>query len=69
MKVTTNPRKKKVMSRFKSDFLRTLDERGFIHQISDEAGLDELFAKETVTAYIGYDPTAPSFTRVASFRS
>ncbi|AYD01234.1 tyrosine--tRNA ligase [Neorhizobium sp. NCHU2750] len=48
------------MSRFKSDFLRTLDERGFIHQISDEAGLDELFAKEIVTAYIGYDPTAPS---------
>ena len=48
------------MSRFKSDFLRTLDERGFIHQISDEAGLDELFAKETVSAYIGYDPTASS---------
>lgn len=48
------------MSRFKSDFLHTLDERGFIHQISDEAGLDALFAKETVTAYIGYDPTAPS---------
>lgn len=48
------------MSRFKSDFLRTLDERGFIHQISDETGLDELFMKETVTAYIGFDPTAPS---------
>ncbi|MCX8997802.1 tyrosine--tRNA ligase [Rhizobiaceae bacterium BDR2-2] len=48
------------MSRFKSDFLRTLDERGFIHQISDETGLDELFARETVTAYIGFDPTAPS---------
>lgn len=48
------------MSRFKSDFLRTLDERGFIHQVSDEAGLDELCAKETVTAYIGFDPTAPS---------
>lgn len=48
------------MSKFRSDFLRTLDERGFIHQISDEAGLDELFAKETVTAYIGFDPTAPS---------
>ena len=48
------------MSRFKSDFLRTLDERGFIHQVSDEAGLDELFAKETVSGYIGYDPTAPS---------
>lgn len=48
------------MSRFKSDFLHTLNERGFIHQISDELGLDELFAKETVTAYIGFDPTAPS---------
>ncbi|MGO8097730.1 tyrosine--tRNA ligase [Rhizobium leguminosarum] len=48
------------MSEFKSDFLRTLKERGFIHQISDESGLDHLFAKETVTAYIGYDPTASS---------
>jgi tyrosyl-tRNA synthetase len=48
------------MSRFKSDFLRTLDERGFLHQISDESGLDELFSKEIVTAYIGFDPTAPS---------
>ncbi|MBX4937591.1 tyrosine--tRNA ligase [Rhizobium binae] len=48
------------MSEFKSDFLRTLKERGFIHQISDERGLDDLFAKETVTAYIGYDPTASS---------
>ena len=48
------------MSGFKSDFLRTLSERGFIHQISDESGLDDLLAKETVTAYIGYDPTASS---------
>ncbi|MCC0043742.1 MAG: tyrosine--tRNA ligase [Brucellaceae bacterium] len=48
------------MSAFKSDFLRTLSERGFIHQISDETGLDELFAKETVTAYIGFDATAKS---------
>lgn len=48
------------MSSFKSDFLRTLSERGFIHQISDESGLDALFAKDTVTAYIGFDPTAPS---------
>ena len=48
------------MSRFKSDFLRVLDERGFIHQISDETGLDELFCKETVSAYIGFDPTAAS---------
>ncbi|KFB09902.1 tyrosine--tRNA ligase [Nitratireductor basaltis] len=48
------------MSEFKSDFLRTLSERGFIHQTSDDSGLDELFSKETVTAYIGFDPTAPS---------
>ncbi|MBN9047031.1 MAG: tyrosine--tRNA ligase [Rhizobiales bacterium] len=48
------------MSGFKSDFLRTLSERGFIHQISDESGLDDLLAKETVTAYIGFDPTAAS---------
>jgi len=45
---------------FKSDFLRVMQERGFIHQISDETGLDDLLAKEKVTAYIGYDPTASS---------
>lgn len=48
------------MSRFKSDFLHVMEERGFIHQISDEKELDELFTKETVTGYIGFDPTAPS---------
>ena len=48
------------MSAFKSDFLRVMSERGFIHQISDEAGLDELFHTETVTAYIGFDATAKS---------
>ncbi len=48
------------MSAFKSDFLRILAERGFIHQTSDDAGLDKLFATETVSAYIGFDPTASS---------
>ncbi|GAB4065770.1 tyrosine--tRNA ligase [Ancylobacter sonchi] len=48
------------MTTFRSDFLRTLTERGFVHQISDPEGLDKLFATETVTAYIGFDPTAPS---------
>ncbi|GLK82628.1 tyrosine--tRNA ligase [Ancylobacter defluvii] len=48
------------MTTFRSDFLRTLSERGFVHQISDPEGLDTLFATETVTAYIGFDPTAPS---------
>ena len=48
------------MSAFRSDFLRVMSERGFIHQISDEAGLDRLFSTETVTAYVGYDATATS---------
>ncbi|MGI9352413.1 MAG: tyrosine--tRNA ligase [Rhizobiaceae bacterium] len=48
------------MPAFKSDFLQTLSERGFIHQISDETGLDELLAKEMTTAYIGFDATASS---------
>jgi tyrosyl-tRNA synthetase len=49
-----------IMSKFKSDFLHILSERGFIHQMSDETGLDDLLSKESVTAYIGYDPTASS---------
>ena len=48
------------MSAFKSDFLRIMSERGFIHQTSDDAALDGLFAKEVVTAYIGFDATAKS---------
>ena len=48
------------MSAFKSEFLHILSERGFIHQISDDAGLDDLFARETVSAYIGFDATAKS---------
>ncbi len=48
------------MSAFKSDFLRIMSERGFIHQISDERGLDELFRTESVSAYIGFDATAKS---------
>ena len=48
------------MPAFKSDFLRIMSERGFIHQTSDDAALDDLFAKEVVTAYIGFDATAKS---------
>jgi len=48
------------MTAFKSDFLRTLKERGFIHQVSDENGLDDLLTKESVSAYIGFDATAKS---------
>ncbi|MCO5129205.1 MAG: tyrosine--tRNA ligase [Xanthobacteraceae bacterium] len=48
------------MTAFKSDFLRLLQERGFIHQISDPESLDALAAKGEVVAYVGYDCTAPS---------
>ncbi|MET3906836.1 tyrosyl-tRNA synthetase [Bradyrhizobium sp. S3.3.6] len=48
------------MTAFKSDFLNTLQERGFIHQCSDFEGLDALAAKGEAIAYVGYDCTAPS---------
>jgi tyrosyl-tRNA synthetase len=48
------------MSPFKSDFLNTLQDRGFIHQCSDFEGLDALAAKGEAIAYVGYDCTAPS---------
>ena len=48
------------MSDYKSDFLRTLSERGYIHQISDAAGLDQAALDKRVMAYVGYDCTAPS---------
>jgi tyrosyl-tRNA synthetase len=48
------------MSIFKSDFLNTLQQRGFIHQCSDFEGLDRLAAKGQATGYVGYDCTAPS---------
>ncbi|MCL2049967.1 MAG: tyrosine--tRNA ligase [Defluviitaleaceae bacterium] len=39
-----------------------LNERGFIAQCTHEDELRELMAKEPVTFYIGYDPTADSLT-------
>ncbi len=48
------------MNAFKSDFLQTLAARGFIHQTSDDSGLDDLFASQSVTGYIGFDATASS---------
>jgi tyrosyl-tRNA synthetase len=48
------------MAKFKSDFLNVLSERGFVHQISDEAGVDALAARAELVGYVGYDCTAPS---------
>jgi len=48
------------MKTYKSEFLRTLAERGFLHQCTNIDALDELMERENVTAYIGFDCTAPS---------
>jgi tyrosyl-tRNA synthetase len=45
---------------FQSELLRVLDERGYIHQLTDAEALDALAAREMVPGYIGFDPTAPS---------
>jgi tyrosyl-tRNA synthetase len=48
------------MTAYKSDLLKLLDERGYIHQVTDAAALDSLALKGPVTGYIGFDATAPS---------
>ncbi len=48
------------MQSYSSTLMRLLDERGYIHQATDPQGLDAMAAKEVVTAYIGFDATAPS---------
>ncbi len=48
------------MSKFKSEFLNTLSERGFIHQISDSEALDAAAVAGPITGYIGFDATAAS---------
>src|SRR5216684_1406494 len=48
------------MSAYKSEFLHILASRGFIHQISEPEALDARVRASTITAYIGFDCTAPS---------
>jgi tyrosyl-tRNA synthetase len=48
------------MSTYESALLRLLEERGYIHQLTDAAGLDALAAKQIVPGYVGFDATAPS---------
>ena len=48
------------MSEFQSSLLRLLDERGYIHQLTDAEGLDALAQRQVVPGYIGFDATAPS---------
>lgn len=44
----------------KRNVFDVLQERGFIEQVTHEEELRELFDKESVTFYIGFDPTADS---------
>jgi tyrosyl-tRNA synthetase len=48
------------MSAHNSSFLRVLNDRGYVHQITDAAALDALAQAGPVTGYIGFDCTAPS---------
>ena len=48
------------MSAYQSSLMRLFDERGYIHQATDAAGLDALTAKQIIPAYVGFDATAPS---------
>jgi tyrosyl-tRNA synthetase len=49
-----------IASQFKSEFLRAFAARGCLYDCTDPDALDDLFARERVTGYIGFDCTAPS---------
>ncbi|WP_348762762.1 tyrosine--tRNA ligase [Hyphomonas atlantica] len=48
------------MSDYKSEFLKTLSDRGFIKQVTHPAEMDTYCQTGIPTAYIGYDATADS---------
>jgi len=48
------------MTSYTSDFIRILQERGFINQCTDIEALDKKASQEVITAYIGFDCTATS---------
>jgi len=48
------------MSQYQSELLRLMEERGYVHQLTDATGLDALAARQVVPGYIGFDATAPS---------
>jgi tyrosyl-tRNA synthetase len=48
------------MTAYRSSLMRLLDERGYIHQVTDPGALDALAERQVVPGYIGFDATAPS---------
>ncbi|MFC0589121.1 tyrosine--tRNA ligase [Novosphingobium aquiterrae] len=45
---------------YTSTLLRLLEERGYIHQLTDAEGLDKLANAQVIPGYIGFDATAAS---------
>ncbi len=54
------PKPEDAMTSYTSSLLRLLDERGYIHQLTDAHGLDKLANEAVIPGYIGFDATAPS---------
>jgi tyrosyl-tRNA synthetase len=52
--------KRSIMTAYRSALMRLLDERGYIHQVTDASALDVLAARQVVPGYIGFDATASS---------
>ncbi|MEP6345483.1 MAG: tyrosine--tRNA ligase, partial [Parasphingorhabdus sp.] len=48
------------MTEYQSDLLRLMNDRGYIHQLTDAAALDSLATKSIIPGYIGFDATADS---------
>ena len=70
MAFTTSPASVAAASAsLRSEFLRTLVERGFLHQCTDLEALDAAAASGRITGYIGFDATADSLHVGASSRS
>jgi len=51
---------RKAMTTLGSQFMRSAEERGFVHQCTDTGALDRLAAEGPISAYIGFDATADS---------
>ena len=48
------------MGKYKSEFIRSVIERGYLHQCTDLQKFDARAGKKPISAYIGFDSTAPS---------
>lgn len=48
------------MTNYQSDLLRLMNDRGYIHQLTDADGLDQLASKTIIPGYVGFDATASS---------